>query len=227
MEHNINKLTMLANKQFYLVNLSKKKVYFTVPSLQDFLYDTNLATFLTIWDLDLKNFEEFKVKNRYDLLMMFIKNQMYIDEIFTTVNKYIVDAKIENAGIMINGDRLILDELAFIIQAWRIALGAEDIKVLDPAKEVEPELDEFEKMLKEREAKVKRIKQKVEDSNLELDKVLAAISKEYQFTIDDILPMNLFTIFWYYMHALKYNNYRVETIAAGNGLLKNHKYFIE
>lgn len=152
---------------------------------------------------------------------------MYVDEILTTVNKYILDAKVETAGIMVSGNRLTLDEVDFIIQAWRIALGAEDIKVLEPAKAVEPELDEFEKMLKEREAKVKRIKQKVEDGNLELDKVLAAVSKEYQFTIDDMLPMNMFTIFWYYTHALKFNNYRVETIAAGNGLIKKHKYFIE
>ena len=60
-----------------------------------------------------------------------------------------------------------------------------------------------------------------------MDKVLITIMKEFNLTIDQILKMNLFTIFWYYVYALKISNYDIEVVAFGNGLLKKHKHFAE
>lgn len=106
-------------------------------------------------------------------------------------------------------------------------MGLEKLDILLKDKDVEPELDEFEKRMRENEAKINKIKQKVEDQSLELDKIMIAVMKEFNLTIEEVLSLNLFTVFWYYVHALKINNYRVETIAFGNGLIKKHKYFIE
>jgi RNA-binding protein YlmH len=88
----------------------------------------------------------------------------------------------------------------------------------------------MDRKIRESEEKIKRIKQKREegtDAELSLDKILAAVMKEFRLKMDDLLEMNLFSIFWYYNMSLRYNNYRVETIAYGNGLIKKHKYFIE
>lgn len=85
--------------------------------------------------------------------------------------------------------------------------------------------------MKESEAKIRRIKQKrqeqFQESRFSLENTIAAVMKEFHFKFDEVLAMNMYTIFWYYNMALRYNNYRVETIAYGNGLIKKHKYFIE
>lgn len=88
----------------------------------------------------------------------------------------------------------------------------------------------MQKKIKASEDKIKKIKARKEqpqDSKLELEQAIVTVIKEFHFSMDDVMQMNVFTLLWYYTYALRYNNYRVETIAFGNGLIKKHKYFSE
>jgi hypothetical protein len=91
-------------------------------------------------------------------------------------------------------------------------------------------MDEIEKRLKESEDKIRRIKQQkepVQNTQLQLDRAVITVIKEYHFTMENVMQMNIFTLLWYYMYALKYNNYRIETLAYAGGLIKKHHYFSE
>lgn len=106
-------------------------------------------------------------------------------------------------------------------------MGSKTLDDIATNKEEEKELDEFEKIIREREEKVRRIKNKAQNSNLDIERVLITVLKEFNLKMEDLLPMNMYTIFWYYKYAIKYGFYRIETVAAGNGLLKKHKHFSE
>lgn len=105
-------------------------------------------------------------------------------------------------------------------------MGAKTLESLMTS-DAEPELDAFEKIIKEKEAKIKSIKNKAQKEGTQIDRILITVMKEFNLKISDLLPMNLYTIFWYYGYGLKYSNYHIESIAAGNGLLKKHKHYSE
>lgn len=225
--HNVNDLMLIRNKDFYFVNENDKKIFFQVPNFEDYLSDISLSVFLSMLELDKSKFEGMNINNNLDLVLNMIKNQLYLDDLMSTLHKYIMDLRIDMNGLFVNNEILIAEEFDFIVTVWKISLGLEKLEVLTKEKDVEPELDEFEKRIRDNESKINKIKQKVESESLELDKVVIAVMKEFNLKIEEVLSLNLFTVFWYYVHALKINNYRVETIAFGNGLIKKHKYFIE
>lgn len=224
--HSVNKLMLLRNKDFYFVNENDKRIYFKVPNFDDYLADTNLSIFLSMLEIDKSQFKEMQIKNNYDLILAMLNNNMYLNEIIPTLHKFIPDLTIEGQGLFVNGEYIIPEELDFIILIWKIALGLEKVEILDN-KELDPELSEFEKRIKEKEDKIKKIKNKVDTDSLDLDKVLITIMREFSLTMSQILEMNLFTIFWYYVYALKISNYNIEVVAFGNGLIKKHKHFAE
>lgn len=151
---------------------------------------------------------------------------MYVEEILQTIHKYIDNIDVKPAGLYHGEDRLDLETMTFIIDVWRVSLGSRALESLD-ASSTEPELDEFEKILKEKEAKIRAIKNKTEKENTSMDRILITVMKEFNLKMSDLLPMNLYTIFWYYGYGLRYSNYHIESIAAGNGLLKKHKHYSE
>ena len=226
-DHNVNHLTLLRNKEFSFVTSTKNKINFKVPTFEDYIVDSDLLTFLSLLDIDRSQFGELDVSTNYKLLLTLIHNQLYSNEIVFTLHKYIPGITVKNEGFYIDKVRLVSAELDFIILVWKISLGSKTLDDIATNKEEEKELDEFEKIIREREEKVRRIKNKAQNSNLDIERVLITVLKEFNLKMEDLLPMNMYTIFWYYKYGIKYGFYRIETVAAGNGLLKKHKHFSE
>lgn len=226
-QHNINALSLIRNKDFYFVNENNVKIQFYVPSFDDYLADTNLSMFIGLLELDKEKFKEMKIKNNYDLLIQALQNKLYLDEILFTLHKYIPNINYKNGGFFVDEEYMIPAELDFVVDVWRVALGLLSIDQFTGAAEADPELDEFEKRIREKEAKIKKIKEKTESGNFDLDRIIITVMKEFGLTMSQLLEMNLFTIFWYYRYALRVSNYFVESIAYGNGLIKKHKHFAE
>lgn len=232
MVHNVNKLTLLRNKDFYLVNDKDKIISFRVPSFEDYISDSGLNVFLSLLEMDKSKYEGLPIGSDHDLVLFLIEKQLYTEEVFFTLHKYIPHLNIELKGFFIDEEYLTPEEFNFIINVWRVALGItgyEDWLSGNVTKE-EPELDEFEKKIKEREEKIRKIKSKSDtqnNNNTDLDRILITVMREFNLKISDLLPMNMFTIFWYYRYGLKINNYHIESIAYGNGLLKKMKHFSE
>jgi len=228
--HNVTALTLIRNKDFHFTNQNDVKIYFNVPNFEEYLVNTNLSLFFSLLELDRSKYAELDVNSNEKMLLFLIKNQMYTEEIALTLHRYIPGIKIELQGFFVKDEYITPDELDFMIDVWKIAIGAKNLEQwLDQTEKKEEPIDEFEKMIQEREAKVRKIKQnkKEEQQKTQLEQIVVTVMKEFSLKIEDILKMNLFTIFWHYYYALKFSNYRVETIAFGNGLLKQYKHFSE
>jgi hypothetical protein len=229
MNHNFTKLQLLRNKEFYFVNTKEERVYFTVPTLDDYIGDEKMLNFFSLLQVSLNDLnEETKIENKLELLMYLLNSELYLAEIVETLHKLMKDVSVRTTGLFYKDYSIQPQEFEWLLNSWLISLG---IKSFDEKPE-EPDvvLSDMDRKMKESEEKIKRIKQKREEetnSELSLDKILAAVMKEFRLKMSELLEMNLFSIFWYYNMSLRYNNYRVETIAYGNGLIKKHKYFIE
>lgn len=234
MKHNVSRLTLLRNKDFAITTDNDIRVVFSVPTFEDYITNSYLNLFLALLELDRSQYEGLPIETHHDMILFMIGQQMYTEEILFTLHKYIPDLRVELKGFLIKDEILTKKELDFIIDVWRMSMGIIAYNEWDDQhnpKEQEDELDEFEKLIKEKEDKVRRIKNKKQkqatEGDLNLERILITVMKEFNFKMDDLLPMNVFTIFWYYQYGLKYNNYRIETIAYGNGLIKKMNHFSE
>lgn len=231
MKHNLDKLNILRNESLYLMNQNDEKITFYIPTLRDYVEDENLTLFFAARDLDWKSVELNRdFKNYYELMIFMAFNDLYTEPIISTIYKFIPDSKVRDTGIFVNDYKLTYEEFAFITDSWLVCMGAKKLDEMIGIGEPEEELDPIMQKIKASEEKIKKIRQKNQESKeggLELDKLIIAIIKEFNLSMKEVWDSNLFTIMWYYEYALRLNNYRINTIAFGNGLIKKHKYFIE
>jgi hypothetical protein len=157
-------------------------------------------------------------------------NGVKTEAIVKTLDKFIVDLTLKSNGMFVKEQMLTPDEFAFLVDAWMIAIGSKPLESLNPITQA-AELDPIAQRMKDSEDKIKKIKEKKQNTDsegkLELDKAVIAVIKEFNQSMEQVMNMNIYTILWYYNYALRFNNYRIETIAYGNGLIKKHRYFIE
>jgi hypothetical protein len=230
-KNNVNKINLLRNEDFYIMGTKDNKIRFLVPTLRDYTEDNDLTIFFAARDLDWKTVKLNRTfNNYYELIIFFMAGDMYRDSIINTVLKFIPEARIGQDGIYIDKYKLNYEEFAFITDTWLVAMSAKKLDSLIEESTEPEELDPITKKMRESEEKIRRIKErnkKETDGNFSLDKLMIAVIKEFGLTMKEIWDCNLYTLLWYYEHALRYNNYRVNSIAFGNGLIKNHKYFID
>jgi len=229
--HNVNKLNLLRNEQVYFITNEDKKINFFLPSFRDYLEDTDLTLFFSARDMDWKKADlNQDFNNYYELLLFMVFNDLYTQPILTTIGKFIPNSKILPHGIYVDDYVLTYEDFSFITDVWLVAMAAKKLEDVVAEGESEEELDPLMKKIKESEDKIKRIKQQNQEKGedgFSLDKLMIAIIKEFNLSMKEIWDSNLYTLIWYYEYALKYSNYRVSAIAFGNGLVKQHKYFIE
>jgi hypothetical protein len=52
MEHNVSKLNLLRNEEFYIIGKKENKIIFKVPTFRDYSDDRDLTIFFAARDLD-------------------------------------------------------------------------------------------------------------------------------------------------------------------------------
>ena len=113
-----------------------------------------------------------------------------------------------------------------IIEVIYKILGKEKIII----KDTDDEFTKREKEIKLRAQKIRNNKKNKnsKDKDDSFENVIAAIIYEFpQYKIEDVFNLNIFTFNYLVKYIGKIANYEVSKIAAGNGLTKKHKYFIE
>lgn len=129
-----------------------------------------------------------------------------------------------NFKLILRLEDIVLDKILFddIVEILFISIGREKIMIKESD-------DEFDRMEKEAKIRAERIRKgSKKDSNTSFEDLLIAILYEFQqYKIQDLMSMNLYTIYYLFKYVGKIANYEVSKIAAGNGLAKKHKYFIE
>jgi hypothetical protein len=233
MNHNVNHLTLLRNKDFTIAREKKKQIKFRVPTLDAYIVDSNLTLLLNLMQINLEDFKndnELAFVNHYDLLLYLCFNGELQDRLVDILEEYIVDVRIQTNGLFIDVDKIDEKEFNLIITTFRVALGLQSLDELEKASQTIE--DEYEKKAREAEEKVKRIKKKgtkeqSPETGFEMDAVMLGVIKEFSFTMQQVLTMNIYTLLWFYQYVWKIGAYNIETIAYGNGLLKKHKHYLD
>jgi phage anti-repressor protein len=232
MNHNLNHLTLLRNKEITIVADNDTRVQFRLPTLDAYMVDTNLTILLNIMKMDLKEFkvdETFAFQNHYELLLYLCFNGDLQNNLTDILQEHINDLRIQENGLYVGITRIKPEEFEFIIQAFKIALG---LKKLDDMEDPDLIEDEYAKKTRQAEERLQRIKKKGAkeqgtENGFELDTIMLGVIKEFGFSMDQLLSMNIYTLLWFYRYVWKINAYNVETIAYGNGLIKKHKHYLD
>jgi hypothetical protein len=104
-------------------------------------------------------------------------------------------------------------------------MGRKDkVKILDTDDEMTLKM----KRMQERIAEIKQKGKRINENSTSFEDIFAAILYEFpQYKMEDLFELNIYTFYYLFKYVGKIANYEVSKIAAGNGLTKKHKYFIE
>jgi hypothetical protein len=113
--HNFTQLNLLRNKDFYLVNKEDAKIYFKVPTVEDFIVDEDMQTLLSILNLQWKTLElNTQINNVYELVLFMAFNGVHTEAIATTIYKFVPESSVQTNGIFVEGKRMTPEEFEFI-----------------------------------------------------------------------------------------------------------------
>jgi hypothetical protein len=114
------------------------------------------------------------------------------------------------------------DEIFRVV--YKIMGRKEEIKII----ETDDEMTQKMKRMQERIAKIKKDGKRMNESSTSFEDMFAALLYEFpQYKMEDLFELNIYTFYYLFKYVGKIANYEVSKIAAGNGLTKKHKYFIE
>jgi hypothetical protein len=100
MKHNFTKLQLLRNKEFYFVNTKEERIYFKVPTLDDYIGDEKMLNFFSLLQVSLSDInEEAKIENKLELLMYLLQGELYLEEIVETLHKLMKNISVRTTGL--------------------------------------------------------------------------------------------------------------------------------
>jgi len=231
-KHNGTKFYLLTNKPVIFSNEETKENFeICLPTLELIYTNEDLIFLVNLLDNDLKEVQKLisiKIESHYDFIHLVCS--------LSSKNK---DFK-ELSEKILKALKLIIKDIEFnsVLKINNIIITPEifemifDVILLSFDKEVErikSTDDEFTKMEKAARIRAQTIRKNSKTGRgLLIEDILAAILYEFpQYKLLDLMQMNLYTIYYLFKNASKIANYEVSKIAAGNGLAKKHKYFIE
>lgn len=232
--NNFSELLLLANqditfwneegKEFIVKPISTKDAFFN----KDFLW---LINFLETEVEDLqKNINSFEINSHYDFLNFVLtlgeKREQMKD----------LSSTIKNSLKIIIPDFNFLEKRMFIGKIFFSRNLFDQVtevifKMLQKEKiiiyETDDEATKKEKEVKMRVQKIKKNSKKTNKSTSFEDFIAAILYEFPQYKIEDLFELNIYNFYYLFKYVGKIANYEVSKIAAGNGLSKKHKYFIE
>lgn len=234
---NYSELLLLANKNIIFQNEEKNLSFEVIPmSLENILFNNDLNMFLNLIEMDLpdlqKILEGYEVKSHYDFIHVVLtlaekreEAKDMANSILGGLQTLIPDAHFTNKQLHIN-DFYLNEELFEQIAEVIVSILGKKRKIV-----FEDSDDEMTRRMKETQQKIQNIKSKgrsVDRSQTNLQDILAAILYEFpQYKLNDLFKLNIFTFYYLFRYVGRIANYEVSKIAAGNGLTKKHKYFID
>ena len=229
-KHNCSKFYLLTNKPVIFTD-GEKSFTVKLPSLQDIYINEDLNFFLDFVQKDLnevKGLINVDIETHYDFIHL-VLNLTRINSEFNIIGNKILSAlksfneKISFIKYLQIEDIIITKDIFFsIVEVILMSLDKEMIKIKD-------EDDEFDRAIKQAKMRAQKIRNNAKETKdgLSIEDMLVAILYEYpQYKLEDLMIMNLHTIYYLFRYIGKIANYEVSIIAAGNGLTKKHNYFV-
>lgn len=232
-KHNFSELRILANEKILFWNKDKN---FEVkpPTLKDTLFNQEFSWLISFLDTDIeelsKNFRGFTVTSHFSFILIISTLGYKKEEYKSLYESFLIGMKtflpeIKFDGLVYSINSVFLDQVLFeeIIGVIYKILRKERIVILDSD-------DEFTKIEKQQKIRALRIRQNSQKTKKKgsFENALASILYEFpQYKLEDLFDLNVFTFNFLLGYIGKIANYEVTKIAAGNGLTKKHKYFVE
>jgi hypothetical protein len=240
---NFSKLALLSNDKIFIY-FDDKTVEFVPPNIKLYLNDNRFLEFKSLMKQDVKNFPikdlGFIVENEYDIFIAILKADYIKYEaefLLTYLNMIFPNIEFNNSRLEIKGIKITYEEYMLLLDFLEVSCAEKDFddfmnKVEKKAVEVKVEkpLSDLEKRMKENEEKLNSMKKKKNETRqgaITIDQIVIAIQYEFpSLRLDDIFKMNMFTLLNYWRYVGKVVDTQIQTIAAGNGLIKDFTYFI-
>lgn len=234
--NNFSELLLLANQDIKFWNEEKDEEFIMKPMLvKDVFFNDNLLWLINFLDNDIeeisKSIEGVEIKDHYDFLILALTLGEHRKEMKGFYNLINNSLKLILPEFEFSGKQMFIDNTLLTKKLFK-QINEILFKILEKEQIVIYETDdEFTKKEKEAKLKVQKIKknsQKNSNKGTKLEDIFAAIIYEFpQYKISDLFELNIYTFYYLFKNVGKIANYEVSKIAAGNGLSKKHKYFIE
>lgn len=233
--NNFSELLLLANQDIKFQNENKEEFIFKPIKVKDAFFNENLLWLISFLEKDPKDLnqgiEGFEITDHYDFVLLALTLGEYREEMKEFYHIITSSLKVILPEFNFSGKQMFIDDIPLtkdlfkqITEILFRMLEKEKIVIYDSD-------DEFTKREKEAKLKVQRIKQnskKSSNKDTKLEDVFAAIIYEFpQYKLEDLFELNIYNFYYLFKYVGKIANYEVSKIAAGNGLAKKHKYFIE
>lgn len=233
---------LLRTRKKFLLKYEEHNIIFSIPTfgeMQDSINNYDIVIALLNSKPEEFNMSEmgFKAENSFQLFSgILLLNKVYreiINNFFTT---YIQDFHFEK-NIMYVGDLEVSEDIfnilkiMFLVGTGKLPYSAWTDFIKERQSSHEKEMDDLSKdimkKLKASEDKVKKIKSSAKTGKeVEIEIVILAIISELpSFNFDNIFDMNCFSLYWLHSNLPRLLDNKIQTIAAGNGLTKDYKYF--
>lgn len=231
-KHNFSELAVLAGNPIIFKN-TQDKFELKVPTLKETLFNQDLNTLLSILDMEVeeltKIFSALKVESHFSFILTVLTLGKKREELKSLSESLLEGLKIFLPEILFDGLQLKIKDILVtrdlfeqIVEVIYKVLKKDRIIILDTD-------DEFTRIEKEQKIRALKIRQKRKETKKgSFEDTLASLLYEFpQYTLKDLFNLNILTFNFLLGYVGKIANYEVSKIAAGNGLTKKHKYFIE
>lgn len=234
--HNFSNTLLLANQKVQIWSEDLNfNTYFIPMSVLDIFTNYDLIWFLNFLQEDLSEIKkiipDYELKNHYSFITLICSLSDTTNDAKKLSDKFIKSLKIMLPDIELKNKIMTINGIPFSEDIYNIFL--EIVFKTMHIKQREEILEDDDPMtirMKELKNKAQKIRQKNKKNvkGTEFEDMFASIIYEFpQYKLEDLFKLNIYTFYYLFKYVGKIANYEVSKIAAGNGLTKKHKYFIE
>lgn len=234
-KHNFSKILLLANQNITFKNDENEMFEFIPMKVKDLYLNVNLIWFLNFLEQDEDALQEYftgvKIESHYHFIITLFTlaekyaelretKEFFIEALNLIVPGFKFEKQLKIGSIPVNESlfELIIDVLNKIMDR------KEKVKIVD----IDDEMTRKMKAIQQKIQEIKTKGKKMDQNSTSFEDMFAALLYEYpQYKMEDLFELNIYTFYYLFKYVGKIANYEVSKIAAGNGLAKKHKYFIE
>lgn len=233
-KHNFSELLLLSNQNIRFVIKEKVEFELVPMKVKDILFNEDLSWLIGFLQQDIKDISkksgDLPIKTHYEFLIMILSLKDHSEDAKNLIQTFkramkVIIPEFDTTSKFMLVNKTFLDEELFeeiVLIIFKI-MGIRKTII----KSTDDEFTRREKEIKIRAEKI-RAKGKKQGKKQSFEDMIAAIIYEYpQYKIEDVFELNIHTFYYLFKYIGKIANYEVSKIAAGNGLSKKHKYFIE
>ena len=235
-KHNFSQVLLLANQKVLFENEENQSFEFIPMKVKDLYFNKPLIWFLGILEQDIEELKKYftgiEINTHYRFIFTMLtlaekKSELKetADSILEGLNVIVPGVHFENKQIKINSITMTEELFDLIVEVvYKVMNKKEKVKVVDSDDEMTRRMKEMQKKIQDIKSKGK----KLDANSTNFEDMFAALLYEFpQYKLEDLFELNIYTFYYLFKYVGKIANYEVSKIAAGNGLAKKHKYFIE